>query len=345
MPGIHGESHFLTDRFGYRSDGSPARADLRLLTLGGSTTECLYLDQTETWPRLLQDWLRSRTGRTAWVANAGKSGLNTYHHVVQVERLLAQSPDFDVVVLFVGLNDMHQRLRKGGDAVAFDTWHRGHAIEVEARALAVHPEPYRWSGLPRNTAIAALVTDAWRAPGRRRSAAADIRVEDDRGQTYVRRREMRSNAEVWADSPPDLSAALDAYAANLGRVLDRIRGTGARALVITQPSLWEETIAPEAERLLWFGWFEDEPWEPKGYYTGEALMTAMNRYNSTTREVAASRNVPILDLARTMPKSPQYFYDDCHFTEAGAQHGALVIGGAVAETLADLPRARGANKR
>ncbi len=340
MPGIHDESRFITDKLGYRSNGGSENAELRVLAVGGSTTECLYLDQEETWPHLLQEELAARTGRRVWVANGGKSGLNAYHHLVQVERLLDQPPEFDLVVLFVGLNDMHQRIRKGADTAAFDAWHRTHSAEVESRALAVHPDPYEWAGFPGRTAIATLITDAWRAVGSHREHQPnDIRVEDDHGQSYVRRREMRARAETWLDTPPDLSAALDAYAANLEQILDVTRSAGSQTLVVTQPSLWAPSMAPDADRLLWFGWFEDEPWVPKGYYTSGALARAMDGYNATTLRVADSRGVRALDLASHVARSPIYFYDDCHFTEAGAHHVAdLMVEAVASHDLIRRPR-------
>jgi lysophospholipase L1-like esterase len=42
-------------------------------------------------------------------------------------------------------------------------------------------------------------------------------------------------------------------------------------------------------------------------------------YNDATREVAKELNVPLVDLAREMPKSSRYYYDYIHFTEEGTQ--------------------------
>jgi hypothetical protein len=37
------------------------------------------------------------------------------------------------------------------------------------------------------------------------------------------------------------------------------------------------------------------------------------------REVAQERHVPLYDLARTLAKSSEYFYDDLHFNVQGAR--------------------------
>src|SRR5262249_1685256 len=75
-----------------------------ILAVGGSTTECLYLDQEEAWPRMLERQLNG-LGKQTWIGNVGKSGLRTREHVVQVEILLDQHPRLDTVLMLVGQND------------------------------------------------------------------------------------------------------------------------------------------------------------------------------------------------------------------------------------------------
>jgi hypothetical protein len=51
----------------------------------------------------------------------------------------------------------------------------------------------------------------------------------------------------------------------------------------------------------------------------EDLMdAALERLNDRMRDVAAAESIPLYDLARLLPKSLQYFYDDCHFNTNGA---------------------------
>src|SRR3989339_1653451 len=55
FPGIHGVSVFKTNKYGIRGREITAMDTLKILTVGGSTTECLYLDQSETWQALLEE--------------------------------------------------------------------------------------------------------------------------------------------------------------------------------------------------------------------------------------------------------------------------------------------------
>ena len=65
-------------------------------------------------------------------------------------------------------------------------------------------------------------------------------------------------------------------------------------------------------------------------YAEDDMHQAMERVNDSMRETANSMDVPIYDLARSMPKSTEFFYDDVHFNTngarvAGTQLAALIL--------------------
>ena len=58
----------------------------------------------------------------------------------------------------------------------------------------------------------------------------------------------------------------------------------------------------------------------------EQLLWAMlERYNDVVRRMCADRRLPMIDLARLMPKNSLYFYDMSHFTNAGAAEVAGLL--------------------
>lgn len=54
MPGISGEKRLAINSHGIRGDEPTPAHTYRILALGGSTTECLALDQSETWSYIVQ---------------------------------------------------------------------------------------------------------------------------------------------------------------------------------------------------------------------------------------------------------------------------------------------------
>jgi hypothetical protein len=72
----------------------------RVLFLGGSTTEAIYVPQPQRWVALLNE-----PGFLA-AYNAGQSGANTIDEYFTFKYLTAQGMKFDLVVLTTGINDM-----------------------------------------------------------------------------------------------------------------------------------------------------------------------------------------------------------------------------------------------
>jgi GDSL-like Lipase/Acylhydrolase family len=143
MPGIHGDGHFRTSVDGLRGDAIDDAQDYRLLAIGGSTTESLYLDDSEVWTHLLQRRLNEAPGGgSIWVGNAGKSGHTTRHHRLQVARLLPQHPGIDAILVLAGINDFLRRLARDDEWMPMES---PEALSPDAydllmrQAFAVHP--------------------------------------------------------------------------------------------------------------------------------------------------------------------------------------------------------------
>ena len=103
LPGVQGDARFVINSSGIRGDELADDQNYRILAIGGSTTECAYLDQGETWPYLLQNRLARVMGQKVWVGNVGKSGMNTRDHILHTKYLLPQFPKIDAVLLLVGV--------------------------------------------------------------------------------------------------------------------------------------------------------------------------------------------------------------------------------------------------
>ena len=74
-------------------------------------------------------------------------------------------------------------------------------------------------------------------------------------------------------------------------------------------------------------------------FSGYLQTDAYSGYNDVVRAVAAETGATLVDLARQLPKDPDYFYDDDHFTIAGARAVADVVREALLEAgWPELPR-------
>jgi lysophospholipase L1-like esterase len=319
LPGVQGESRFITNSRGVRDDELTAQYTYKVLAVGGSTTECLYLDQEEAWPYLVQKTLNERQhDAKVWVGNVGKSGLSTRDHVVELRYLLKQYAEIDALILLVGVNDLAFRLGQDSDydphfldrpgaerRILFRTF--SNARELEEPAY-------------KRTSLWRLFSTLKPAPGPPRN------FQDPEGRMYVRWREHRQNAAAIRQALPDLTSALQEYSQNINTIIDLAQSRSIRLIFVTQPVLWNANLPKDLNDLLWLGGVGDFQAEGgKQYYSAEALSRAMGTYNSTLIETCRQRHVECFDLAPLLPKDTTIFYDDAHFNENGARSVAAAL--------------------
>ena len=321
MPGVEGESAFRINALGLRGDAPTSASSPRVLCVGGSTTECLYLDQAETWPALLQ----SELGEAAWVGNAGVSGRLTRDHIVQLEHLLPQLGALDHVVLLVGVNDLMLVLGKGEsyDPNALDA--PGAREALLPRAFDVLPARYRDDPFPRSTCL-------WRffVP-RIKGTLQPAQVQDSAGSVYESWREYRMTTPTPIDGLPDLGAGLAEFRRNVTELTRICQANGTRPIFLTQPFLWSDGAPDEHEALFWMGGVGDYQSAPgASYYTSSVLAAGMAHYNTELAAVCVELGVDCLDLAAVVPQDTSAFYDDVHFNEGGARLVATHLANALA---------------
>ncbi|HTY78184.1 MAG TPA: GDSL-type esterase/lipase family protein [Candidatus Bathyarchaeia archaeon] len=123
---------YRRDAMGFRGPGvDPAR--ITVLTLGGSTTNQLYLPEEATWQAVLERSLR-RDGHDVVVANAGLDGQSTVGMVADLELWMPNVPHLRprLVLVYVGINDVYVR------ATWRDSLHRTKLTrELEERSALV----------------------------------------------------------------------------------------------------------------------------------------------------------------------------------------------------------------
>src|SRR5690606_34256959 len=100
---------------GFRGSEFPDKpaSYLKIITIGGSTTECFFISDDKVWSKVLEDSLAKDFGKV-WVNNAGLNGHSTFGHRILLEDIVAPlKPDY--VFFLVGVNDIDR-----GDLGDFD---------------------------------------------------------------------------------------------------------------------------------------------------------------------------------------------------------------------------------
>ncbi len=323
FPGVSGPSLFQVSSQGLRADEWERGRDPVILALGGSTTECLALDQQEAWPYLLQREL-SGNGRPAWVGNAGVSGRSTREHVFQVPILLEQF-DTDILLVLAGINDLGLRLMRDADYDPHFLQAEGVQARQIPRAFSRYPDAFAehlpWHKRTRLYALARGTKD-------RLAAVTGIgTAQTGTGAGLTRWRDNRRRATELRDELPDLSSALAEYERNLTRIVDAATERRVTVVLLTQPGIWRHDLEQAARDRLWWGGVGNfqAPGARVPYYSVEALAEGCAQYNAATLRVANRTGALAFDLAAAIPRSPDVFYDDMHFTEEGARQVATAV--------------------
>lgn len=328
MPGINGVTHFNINSKGIRGEEFSENQDYRILAVGGSTTECLYLDQTKAWPTLLEQKLHRLTSRHIWVGNVGKSGMTSRDHLMQIQYLLPEYPGIDMIALLVGINDLMLSTCDAEYSPDFLNQPQGQKQQI-AHAFSVCPYDKQQS-MYKNTGMTRFLLEL-----KQLFSHSAVR-QDEKGAIYQKLRQQRKNALKLIDRLPDLTAALEEYRHNLDKIIDIAQAHGIRLLLMTQPSIWNSHMTPDEMNLLWKGRIGGEEYlvssDKADYYSINALASGMRKYNDTLLQVCHSRKIECLDLAEKIPRNSLMFYDDVHFNDRGSQQVADTVFGYLQHT-------------
>ena len=96
----------IKNSLGFRGDEPPVDFNfaLTVVTVGGSTTESIYISDGETWSDTLSLRL-AESFRDTWLNNAGLDGHSTYGHLILMkDHVKVLRPD--ITIFLVGLNDL-----------------------------------------------------------------------------------------------------------------------------------------------------------------------------------------------------------------------------------------------
>ncbi len=307
LHGVSSVAHLSINSVGLRGDETFGQAGFHIVTLGASTTECLYQDQEKTWPALLQSSMNAAMPvRKTWVGNAGTSGRRSAHHLLQLRQLCRDLPWMDMIIVLMGVNDLQYRLSLDSGFVE------------KSESTLLHES---FSLLPRDTAVSFIRrSEIFRllSSAKRVIVPSETR-QTPTGEQYSLWRENRRHARLLIDSLPDISDGLRDYESNIIQIIGIARENKKKLLFLTQPTIWKESMNDFEKSIVWFGWVGKNQTENSGkYYSVLALRRGISAYNETLARVCRAYKVDCLDLAALLHGDTSLFYDDCHFNDYGA---------------------------
>jgi lysophospholipase L1-like esterase len=316
IPGFpRGLRQVTTDARGWRVQPPvdyAAKAPLRIVAIGGSTTEDILLDDRSTWTHRLQQLLATdRPG--VQVINTGVSGLRAANHKATLQATAALQPD--LVLILLGGNDWNKHIKDHFEP-GRDGW---------------KPLPFRLTALPlviNRLVVMPLRKETGAAPGWTQRAQVINGPEDlNGGRRFFPQRQPLERFEP--------AAVAASYQADLQSIAALCRERSLRCVWMSQAHGYGPP-SPSAELAKRF-------WMTPPYADYGLELTSMAHvarlYNHHLAAFAAQAGQPFCDLAAGMRAEPAYFYDDMHYTDEGAKRVAELVAGCVRPLLAGLPLA------
>jgi lysophospholipase L1-like esterase len=298
------------NRLGFRGPDPPAdfKSRFSIVAVGGSTTENSLLTDGTTWPEVLGARL-AKSRPDTWVTNAGFNGHSTRGHLVLLRTKLVKLRPSMMLVL-AGANDL------GLD----DT-----TTENEFTLAGAN---LPWSRLARHSEIANGFLNLFRGW---RASRMPFFGDDLVDFSSLPTRDM-TDREISAAIAP-MTTQVGAYDRRLTALAAEARLAGIAPVFLTQPALLGDAIDPhtgiDLGRLV----------EKQGDLNGRAQWRLLEVYNDVMRRNAAAHGVPLIDLARQLPKDSRYYCDFIHYSIAGAEAVAAIV---AAGLQPYLPRHSGA---
>ncbi len=296
IPRMDPEIRVSRNSIGFRGPEMPTDYEKRLslFTVGGSTTECYYISDGKTWPDLLSKKLAG-TMPDLWLNNAGLDGHSTFGHAHLMEQILIPLKP-KAVLFLVGINDV------GAEAIN----HRDSQTFGDCAGCPLLRRAFNF--VTQNSATASAALNIQRA--RRAQKLGLTHRSLDLGDRPTAAK--LPSPEETAALKTRHTAALEGYKQRVERLVELCQSNGIVPILVTQPALFGSGKEPVTGVQL------DNIIANDAGQDARTAWTVLEWYNDVVRQAGQKQGVTLIDLARELPKSFDYYYDFIHFTNKGA---------------------------
>jgi hypothetical protein len=267
-----------------------ADPDLSIVFLGGSTTECMFMDEENRFPYVVGAILEQETGKKINAYNGGLSGNNSLHAIdLLVNKVVPLKPR--VVVFMENINDLSTLLYEK------TYWNRNNVrapLETLVKGKLV--------GKLLKEMFIPNLNEAYR----NLTKSLFGKEEDEFAQ--ARRKKLSVDQAGFARE----------FAMNLQIFIDICRDRGITPVLMTQANRIKGD--PDPVVAAYIGRY--------GQDTGISYRDFKELYdlfNDTIREVGRKNGVMVIDLAHDVPPDKEHLYDMVHFNDAGSRYAAGII--------------------
>lgn len=321
-PNQHDDATLLVDQHGFLASDhglSFGRGDneIRIATIGGSTTANIQLAYEQNWPGKLGLLVeQALPGKRVRVINAAVPGFDTAQSVANLAlRVMPFQPD--VVIIYHAYNDLK--------AIRPELSFRPDYSHIHPRPHGYHEKPavlVRWL----NQSMFYV-----RARNRYRKLAQITAYRD----SFT---EGRRTSEI----PGEAARAFEQHVRTLVAIA---RSGGAKVVLSSFATLHDPSLSYAAgSPAIRVSPLQQQELAGIMYFTPgltlDGIFDGLRRYSAILRKIAQEEHTGWVDNAALVPHKDAYFVDRVHFSPKGATHMAENFLPVVLEQLGQVPRVR-----
>lgn len=300
-----------------------AHPDIKIVFLGGSSTETLYVDPKDRFPYLVGRILEGKTGLKINSYNGGVGGNHTMHaNLLLLGKVAPMAPRF--VVLMEASNDLSMLRMYQKEGYWNANPYRG--LLIKRYDKAIQQTASAWDHLTRFF-YQALPNTA------RLVATAKATVMRLLGKNTKDPGEVDEWAEVRGHLDPISEDAKKAIYASFQRsvmtFVSLARIWKINPVLMTQATRVTSNPDPFMARIM------PSAIKKNMNMTYETYRELLDGLNDVIRDIARNEHVYLIDLNRLVPPTNRYIYDMVHFNGEGSKYAAEIIANHLVKFLED----------
>ncbi|BBM84213.1 SGNH/GDSL hydrolase family protein [Candidatus Uabimicrobium amorphum] len=311
--GISDVSNYTINHLGLRGK-SPSNKDFFAISFGNSTTECLLLDDKETWSQLTMDVINTQQQQQPFTLNiSAKSGLRPYHNVMHLNSLLDKGISFKLAIFLpcfiAGLDRGYRELTEEDKSKAFAN-------------SVVFPKTFP----PRLRET--LLYQAWKDLGKR--IITDIKSEfgitqKTRSWKSIYEQRMRYQKAKKSNQLSDfhqqvLSLYIKEFRETTIEFIKICQQNNIQVILLSQPVMYKENLEEKyIDRYILRSKKAVFVPTPRLYHE------IAGAFAREIEKIATQKQVHYINLYAQLSSEFECYYDQYHFNEYGAKRIAEII--------------------
>lgn len=267
--------------------------EVRILTIGGSTTANLHLPENQRYPNILQTLLQEEfPDKKITVINAGMEWYTSRHSLINYSSYYYQAKP-DVVIIMHAINDLYRSFSPRGFSSG------------EYDSLYTHFPGPAINGTNPPTLFRYIT---------QHSLFGDIP-----------RKMMSFEVQEY---PLSHFQSLSAYSNNISRLINICKADDAEVFIVEQPCLYQQDMPEETAARCWFhiNFCNKKVSTLKYEYPSLSSMNkAMTAFNKASEQASIDTSCSYINTTDLIPKTMDYFVDDVHYSATGSEALAKII--------------------